>query len=199
MKLPKTIANLIEVFEKLPGIGPRTAARLAYFLVNSPDSLAKQLAKAAFELKAGTKLCSVCKNIGQTNPCEICQDNTRNHAQICVVEEPQDLAAVENSQAFKGVYHVLHGRIAPLAGLGPDDIYLRQLVTRVKLGKFLEVIVATNADTEGETTAMYIARLLKETSVKITRLAQGIPTGGDVEYADEKTLKRAFEGRTTYY
>lgn len=198
MRLPKAVANLIEVFEKLPGIGPRTAARLAYFLVNSDDSLAKQLAVAAANLKAGTKLCSVCKNIGETNPCEICQDKVRDRTKICVVEEPNGLVAIENSGAFKGLYHVLHGRIAPTAGLGPDDIYLKEFVTRVKSGKFLEVILATNADTEGETTAMYIAKLLGPTGVKLTRIGLGIPTGGDIEYADELTLKRALEGRREY-
>ena len=167
-------------------------------MVNQPDSLAKQLAAAAASLKTGTKLCGVCKNIGATNPCEICNDSGRDRAKICVVEEPQGLLAIENSQAFKGLYHVLHGRIAPTAGLGPDDIYLKELVARIKSGKFKEVVLATNADTEGETTAMYISKLLAATGVKLTRIAQGIPTGGDIEYADELTLRRALEGRRKY-
>ena len=198
MRLPKAVANLIEVFEKLPGIGPRTAARLAYFLVNAEDSLTKQLAAAAANLKTGTKLCGICKNIGATNPCEICSDKGRDRTKICIVEEPQGLVAIENSGAYRGLYHVLHGRIAPTQGLGPGDIYLADLIKRVKSGKFSEVILATNADTEGETTAMYIAKLLGQTGVKLTRIAQGIPTGGDIEYTDELTLRRALEGRREY-
>lgn len=198
MKPPKAIANLAEVFERLPGIGPRTAARLAYFLANSADDTTAQLAAAAAALKANIKLCSVCKNIGSVNPCEICQDVSRDKSKICVVEEPQDLQAVDSSGAYHGLYHVLHGRIAPIAGMGPNDIFLKELMVRVKSRKFSEVILATNADIEGETTALYISRLLKPTGVKITRLAQGIPTGGDIEYADEITLKRALEGRVSY-
>lgn len=198
MKPPKAIANLISVFEKLPGIGPRTAARLAYFLANSADDTTAQLAAAAAALKVNIKLCTVCKNIGSVNPCEICEDTARDKTKICVVEEPQDLQAVDSSGAYHGLYHVLHGRIAPTAGLGPDDIFLKELAARVKSQKFSEVILATNADTEGETTALYISKLLKPTGVKITRLAQGIPTGGDIEYADEITLKRALEGRVNY-
>lgn len=198
MKPPKAIANLAEVFERLPGIGPRTAARLAYFLADSVNDTTAQLAAAAAALKANIKLCSVCKNIGSVNPCEICQDVSRDKSKICVVEEPQDLQAVDSSGAYHGLYHVLHGRIAPIAGMGPNDIFLKELVVRVKSRKFSEVILATNADIEGETTALYISRLLKPTGVKITRLAQGIPTGGDIEYADEITLKRALEGRVSY-
>ena len=198
MKPPKAVKNLTDVFEKLPGIGPRTAARLVYYLVNAPASLSQELAKAAANLRSQIKLCSVCKNIDSTNPCEICQDASRNKSQLCVVEEAQDLAAVEASGAYYGLYHVLHGRIAPTQGLGPGDIYLAELLSRVKSGKFSEVILATNADTEGEATALYCAKLLKSARLKITRLAQGIPQGGDIEYADEITLRRALEGRVNY-
>lgn len=198
MKPPKAIKNLTDVFEKLPGIGPRTAARLVYYLVNAPATLSQDLAKAAANLRSQIKLCSVCKNIGETNPCEICQDKARDKTKLCVVEEPQDLAAVEAAGIYYGQYHVLHGRIAPTQGLGPGDIYLAQLLARVKSGKFSELILATNADTEGETTALYIAKLVKPQGFKITRLAQGIPQGGDIEYADEITLRRAFEGRIKY-
>lgn len=198
MRPPKALAALISVFEKLPGIGPKTAARLAYFLANSNDEISRELAQAAVNLRSQIKLCSVCKNIGSVNPCEICQDAARDKTKVCVVEEPQDLAAVEASGAYYGLYHVLHGRIAPIQSLGPSDIYLKELVVRVKSGKFSEVILATNADTEGEATALYCAKLLKPTGAKITRLAQGIPQGGNIEYADEITLKRALEGRVNY-
>lgn len=198
MKPPKAVKNLTDVFEKLPGIGPRTAMRLVYYLVSAPPALSQELAKAAASLKSQIKLCSICKNIGESQPCEICSDKARDKTKLCVVEEPQDLQAVESAGIYRGQYHVLHGRIAPTQGLGPKDIFLKELVQRVKSGQFAELILATNADTEGETTAMYIARLIKPTGIKITRLAQGIPTGGDIEYADEITLKRAFEGRIKY-
>lgn len=198
MKVPKAVQNLIEAFERLPGIGPKTAARLTYYLLHSPPEASKALAKAAYELKQKTQICSICKNITETNPCEICQTHTRDRRVICVVEEPLDVWAIERAGAYQGLYHVLHGRIAPLENLGPDDIFLKELLPRLKNGQIKEVIIATNPDMEGEATALYIQKLIQPVGIKITRIAQGIPTGGDLDYADETTLKRAIEGRQEY-
>lgn len=198
MKIPKAVQNLIEAFERFPGIGPKTAARLTYYLLHSPPEVSKTLAKAAYELKQKTQICAICKNITTESPCEICAENQRDRGIICVVEEPLDVWAIERAGAYKGLYHVLHGRIAPLDNLGPDDIFLKELLPRLKNGQVREVIIATNPDMEGEATALYVQRLIKPLEIKITRIAQGIPTGGDLEYADETTLKRAIEGRREY-
>lgn len=198
MRLPKAVENLIEAFERLPGIGPKTAARLTYYLLHAPPEFSQKLGRAAYELKSKTTLCSVCKNITEVNPCPICSDTFRNQSTICVVEEPLDVVAIEKSGAYKGFYHVLHGRIAPLSNIGPEDIFIKELVGRIKNGKVSELILATNFSMEGEATAMYIQRLLASFKLKITRIAQGIPTGGDLEYADEQTLRKALEGRQKY-
>lgn len=198
MKIPKAVQSLIEAFERLPGIGPKTAARLTYYLLHSPPEVSKSLAKAAYELKQKTQICLICKNITTTSPCEICAVERRDMKVICVVEEPLDVWAIERAGAYRGLYHVLHGRIAPLENLGPDDIFLKELLPRLKNGEVREVIIATNPDMEGEATALYIQKLLQPLSLKITRIAQGIPTGGDLEYADETTLRRAIEGRQEY-
>lgn len=198
MKVPKSIADLIEAFEALPGIGPKTAARLAYYLLHSPDELAQQLSKAAGDLKKNTKICSVCQNITETDPCELCDDNERDKALICVVEDPLDVWSVERSGSFKGLYHVLHGVIAPLDNVGPEDLKIRELVGRLKDDKVKEIILATNPSMEGEATAMYIQRLIKPLGIKVTRIARGIPIGAEIEYADEVTVRRALEGRKDY-
>lgn len=198
MKVPKAVQNLIDALERLPGIGPKTAARLTYFLLHAPPEVSQNLARASAELKGKTQICSICKNITENNPCEICEESDRNRGIICVVEEPLDVWAIEKSGAYKGLYHVLHGRIAPLENLGPEDIFIKELIPRLKNGSTKEIILATNPDVEGEATALYIQRLLQPLNINITRIAQGIPTGGDLEYADESTLRQALEGRRQY-
>jgi len=198
MRIPKAVQNLIEAFERLPGIGPKTAARLTYYLLHAPPEFSQKLARAAYELKEKTILCSACKNIAESDPCNVCQDPQRDHSIICVVEEPLDVWAIERAGVYRGLYHVLHGRIAPLENMGPDDIFIGQLFPRIKEGNIKEVILATNPDMEGEATALYIQRLIQPLGIKITRIAQGIPQGGDLEYADEITLRQALEGRRDY-
>jgi recombination protein RecR len=210
MKVPKSVANLIEAFEALPGIGPKTAARLTYYLLHAPDSLSVKLADAARDLRTKTKICSICQNITETDPCEICEDPNRDRSIICVVEDPLDVWAIEKSGAFGGLYHVLHGVIAPLENIGPEDLRINELLRRLKsdntpgvgsdsLGvskvEVRELILATNPSMEGEATAMYIQRLVKPLGIKITRIARGIPIGAELEYADEVTIRRALEGR----
>lgn len=199
MKLPRAVVNLVEQLEKLPGIGPRSAQRLAFYLLHNPQSELDRYAQVFAELKRNTKICSVCKNIGEADPCDICSSHGRDKSKICVVEEPMDVLAIERSGAFDGVYQVLHGVIQPLHNIGPDQLYIRELITRVKGGKISEIILATNPTMEGEGTAMYIVRLLEENNlssgIKITRIGRGLPVGGDLEYADDITLSRALEGR----
>ncbi len=198
--LAQPVSNLIEAFSRLPGIGPKTASRLAYFLLRADDEIALNLARALEELKARTLFCSVCHNIADQDPCVICADPRRDHTVICVVEEPLDVQAIERTREFRGVYHVLHGAISPVEGIGPDDLKIRELLDRVRRSQetdqpVQELIVATNPNLEGEATAMYIARLFKPLGVRVTRLARGLPTGGDLEYADESTLANALTGR----
>lgn len=197
MVLPKSITNLIESFEKLPGIGPKTAQRLVFYLLHVPQEELDGFAKNLQILKTSTKLCSICRNIDEIDPCRICSDNTRKKNIICVVEQPLDLLALENTRKYHGLYHVLHGAIAPLSNIGPDEIYIRELIERVKNGEIEEVIFATNPSLEGEATSMYIEKELEKINYngKRTRLARGLPTGGDLEYADELTLTNALEGR----
>lgn len=199
MKLPRAIINLTEQLEKLPGIGPRSAQRLAFYLLHNPQSELDRYAEVFANLKKNTKICSVCKNIGETDPCEICADLGRDKTKICVVEEPMDVVAIERSGAFDGLYHVLHGVIQPLHNIGPDQLYIRDLITRLKNDKISEIILATNPTMEGEGTAMYIVRLIEDQGlakdIKITRIGRGLPVGGDLEYADDITLSRALEGR----
>lgn len=202
MKIPKAIQNLIEAFERLPGIGPKTAQRLTFYLLHVPQGELDKFAFSVQSLKKETVICSVCFSIGESDPCDICSDETRDSLTICVVEEPLDIIALEKNGQYKGLYHVLHGRIDPLNNIGPDEIYIKQLLDRImnnELG-IKEVILATNPTMEGEGTAMYIAKQLKTNNLelKITRIGRGLPVGADIEYADEVTLQRAMEGRSDY-
>ncbi|HHY99445.1 MAG TPA: recombination protein RecR [Firmicutes bacterium] len=187
--------RLINEFRKLPGIGPKTAQRLALFILDSPDEVAKNLADALIEAKEKMTSCSVCGNLTDTDPCEMCSSPERDRSIICVVEEPKDVLAMERTREFKGLYHVLNGAISPIEGIGPDDIRIKELVARVKEGAVKEIIMATDPDVEGEATAMYISKILKPTGVKVSRIAHGVPVGGDLEYTDEVTLAKALEGR----
>jgi recombination protein RecR len=211
--LPKSITNLIESFERLPGIGPKSAQRLAFYLLHVPQENLDQFANNLKVLKTSTKLCSQCKNIDESDPCRICSDNQRNKSVICVVEQPLDLIALENTRKYKGLYHVLHGAIAPLSNVGPDEIYIADLIKRIQnlspfkggtlqeqggtLSEITEIIFATNPTLEGEATSMFIEKELDKIGYngRRTRLARGLPTGGDLEYADELTLSNALEGR----
>ncbi len=193
--IPEPVTRLIEAFSRLPGIGPKTASRLTYHLLRAPDELSATLAAAVADLKLKTRYCSVCYNITETDPCGICSDDARDKTQVVVVEEPLDVLAVERAGAYQGRYHVLHGAISPVDGIGPEDLKIRELVERVRGGSILEVIVATNPGMEGDATAMYVQRQLAPLGVKVTRLARGLPTGGDLEYVDAVTLLRAFQGR----
>ena len=199
MRIPKPIVSLIESFTKLPGIGPKTAQRLTYYLLHVPQTELDDFAKALIKLKKDTIMCSFCKNITEEDPCFVCSDNTRDETKILVVEQPLDVLAFERTGKYKGVYHVLHGKISPLENIGPDEIYINDLFERLKNGKsqVTEVIIATNPTMEGEATSMYISKKLKEDRGKltITRLGMGIPTGADLEYADEVTLTQALTGR----
>ena len=189
------VARLIEEFHKLPGIGPKSAQRLTYYLLRAPADEARALAQAILEVKEKTVLCSVCQNIADSDPCAICSNSGRDHGAICVVEEPLDILALERAAAYRGLYHVLHGVISPMDGVGPEDLKVQELLSRLRSGDVHEVIMATNPNLEGEATAMYIARLISPLGVKVTRLARGLPVGADLEYADNVTLARALEGR----
>ena len=192
---PAALERLTEQFAKLPGIGSKTAQRLAFYLLSMPPEEAQEFADAIVEAKKTVHLCPVCQNLTDKELCPICDDDSRDHGQICVVADPKDVIAMERAREFNGVYHVLHGVISPLNHIGPDDICIRQLLERVGKGGVREIIMATNPDTEGEATAMYISRLLRPMEVRVTRLAYGIPVGSQLEYADEVTLLRALEGR----
>jgi len=194
--VPEPVTKLIEAFSRLPGVGPKTASRLTYYLLRSPDALSVGLADALRDLKAKTRFCSVCGNITVEDPCEICADAKREGQLVAVVEEPLDVLAIERTDSFQGKYHVLHGAISPVNGIGPDDIRIKELVQRVDDGEILEVIIATNPGMEGDATAMYIQRELTGKGVKVTRLARGLPVGGDLEYVDSVTLTRALQGRS---
>lgn len=192
---PAALDRLTEHFAKLPGIGSKTAQRLAFYVLSLPQEEAQEFADAIVGAKREVRLCPVCQNLTDRDICAICDDPQRDHSVICVVAEPKDVIAMERAREYNGVYHVLHGVISPLNHLGPDNIRVRELLDRVSDGSVQEVIMATNPDTEGEATAMYISRLLKPLEVKVTRLAYGIPVGSQLEYADEITLLRALEGR----
>ncbi|HXG36666.1 MAG TPA: recombination mediator RecR [Dehalococcoidia bacterium] len=189
------VVRLIEEFHKLPGIGPKSAQRLAYYLLRSPAAEAQALAQAILEVKEKIVLCSTCQNVTESDPCRICQDGQRDVSLICVVEEPLDILALERTHSYRGLYHVLHGVISPMDGIGPDDLKVGELLDRLRSGRVAEVILATNPNLEGEATAMYLSRLLRPLGVKVTRLARGLPVGADLEYADDVTLARALEGR----
>ncbi len=189
------LAQLIEHFRALPGIGNKTAVRLAYHILDMDVDKAKALANAIVEAKEKIGYCNTCFNLSDANPCRICASDTRDHSTICVVEQPQDVAAMERMRDYKGVYHVLHGALSPLEGIGPEDIRIKELIQRLYGADVKEIIMATNPNVEGEATAMYIAKLLKPAGVKVTRIAHGLPIGGDLEYADEVTLSKAMENR----
>jgi len=198
MNLAKPVRNLIEAFERLPGIGPKTAARLTFYLLHVPQSELEEFARSLEKLKKDTVLCSACFNVSEVDPCPICADRNRDQSAICVVEQPLDLIALEKTGDYRGLYHVLHGAISPLDNIGPDELHIRELLPRLKNGEAKEVILATNPNMEGEATAMYVAKLIKPLKIKLTRLAHGLPVGADLEYADEVTLSRAIEGRRDY-
>mgnify|MGYP000104586496 CR=1 FL=1 len=195
--IPKVVRDLIEAFERLPGIGPKSAQRLTYYLLHAPKEQAEMLASAAVAMKENTVLCQTCFNISEKSPCEICTDSSRDISLIGVVEDPLDVLALERAN-FKGLYHVLHGCISPLENIGPEELHIKELLPRLKDGSVTEIILATNPTMEGDATAMYIERLIKPLGVKITRVARGLPVGGDLEYADVTTLTRALEGRKEY-
>ena len=191
-----SIEKLIEAFEKLPSIGNKTAARLAFYMLNCSEEETNEFVSSIINAKKNLKYCSVCYNISDTDPCNICGNPKRNKSVICVVEDVRDVVAMEKTHEFKGVYHVLHGSISPMNGVGPDDIKIKELLSRLMGGEVKEVILATNPRVEGEATAMYLSKLIKPLGVKVTRIAHGIPVGGDLEYTDEITLTKALEGRT---
>lgn len=201
MRVPKPLSDVIESFEKLPGVGPKTAQRLAYYLLHVPQSELDSFASSVSELKKNTVLCSICKNVSERDPCSICADIQRDHGIVMVVEQPLDLLALERAGRYNGVYHVLHGVINPLENIGPDEIFIDQLLSRVTNSDLpvSEVIIATNPTMEGDATAMYLSRriheLQRKEEVHVTRLGMGIPTGADLEYADDTTLRQAIEGR----
>jgi len=195
--IPKSIQDLIDELSKLPGIGPKTAQRLTFYLIRGSEKNVDDLGKAVSNLKKDLKFCSVCCNISDQDPCKICSDPTRDKQIICVIGEPLDVIAFEKT-GFKGSYHVLGGVISPVEGIGPDDLFIKQLYERVKNNEISEIILATNPNLEGETTALYIQKLMTPLKIKMTRIARGLPVGGDLEYADEITLARSLEGRQEY-
>jgi len=192
---PEPVARLIEEFRRLPGIGPKTASRLTFFLLRAPAEQAVSLAEALRQMRERITFCSTCFNITEESPCPICQDDGRDRSIVCVVEEPLDVLAIERTREYRGLYHVLHGAISPMDGIGPEDLKICELINRLRAEPVEEVILATNPSLEGEATAMYLHRQLAPLGVRVTRLARGLPVGGDLEYADEITLARALEGR----
>jgi len=198
-RLPRSIQNLIDEFSRLPGIGPKSAARICFYLLSKSQEDIQALANSVFNLKNNLKTCSRCFNFAENEPCEICADNERDQELICIVEEPLDVLAIERA-GFNGLYHVLGGAISPISGIGPDDLRIAQLIERLSADsdKIKEVILATNPSLEGEATAVYLAERIKPMEIKVTRLARGLPVGGDLEYADELTLTRSLEGRKEF-
>jgi recombination protein RecR len=192
---PESVTRLVEAFAQLPGIGPKTASRLTFYLLRRPAEQAEALAEALYDLKQKTVFCSKCFNITELSPCTVCRDDGRDRSIICVVEEPLDVLAIDRTGEFRGLYHVLHGSISPVDGIGPDELRIGELMARLKAEPVREVLLATNPNLEGEATAMYLARLIQPQGVRVTRLARGLPVGGDLEYADSVTLGRALEGR----
>ncbi|MDD3531913.1 MAG: recombination mediator RecR [Candidatus Shapirobacteria bacterium] len=205
MRLPKALEELINSFEQLPGIGPKTAARLSFYLLHTPQGYLDSFGQAVINLKKNTVECSFCHNVAQSDPCLICQDKQRNQKIICVVEQPMDLLSIERTNQFRGVYHVLHGAINPLQSIGPEEINIDSLIRRIEVDYGIEeIILATNSGMEGEATAMYLKRELvkinqeRKSKFRISRMGQGLPVGADLEYADEATLRQALEGRRSY-
>ncbi len=195
MYYPEPLAKLIEAFSRLPGIGSKTAARLAFHVLQMKDEDVMDFAKALVSVKKDLQYCSICCNITDIDPCRICADKTRDSSVICVVEAPKDVVAMERTKEFQGYYHVLHGAISPMEGVGPDEIRMAELLQRLSDEQVKELILATNPNIEGEATAMYLSKLVKPFGIRVTRIAHGLPVGGDLEYADEVTLSRALEGR----
>ncbi|MDD3480659.1 MAG: recombination mediator RecR [Patescibacteria group bacterium] len=196
--VPKSVQRLIDEFGRLPGIGPKSAQRLTFYLLRGSKQKADELGNAILDLKSNIKICSTCSNLAESDPCIICGDERRDHSTIMVVEEPLDILAFEKTGKFEGVYHVLHGVISPVEGIGPDDLYIKQLLDRLHGGDVGEVIIATNINVEGEATAMYLQKLIGPLDVRVTRIAHGLPVGSDIEYADEITLTKALENRGDY-
>jgi recombination protein RecR len=185
----------VEEFRRLPGIGPKSAQRLAFYILNIPKERANRLARAIIDAKEKIGFCSICCNITETDPCPLCSDSRRESSLICVVEKPSDAALIERGGSYRGSYHILHGAISPLDGIGPDEVRIKELIARLKGGSISELIIATNPNTNGEATAMYIRQLVEPLGTKVTRIAQGVPVGSDLEFADNSTLTRAMEGR----
>ncbi len=195
MLFAEPVSRLIEELNKLPGVGPKTAQRLAYHLVKASKDDVEALARALVDVKSKIRYCSICGNLTDVDPCAICSSGSRDRSLLCVVEQPRDLIAMERTNMFKGIYHVLHGVISPINGVGPDDLRVNGLLDRLKEGEVKEVVLALNPNVEGEATSIYLTRTIKPVGVRVTRIAYGIPVGGDLEYADDITLSRAFEGR----
>lgn len=198
MNVPKSVQAVIAEFEKLPGIGPKGAQRMTYYLLHAPKETSDNLAEAVKQLKENTVICKTCFNIAETDPCGICADAGRDRTKIMVVEEPLDVLALEKTRSYRGLYHVLHGAIAPLSNIGPDELHMKELLPRLADDSVKEIILATNPTMEGEATAMYLKKILTPLQVAVTRIARGLPVGGDLEYADEVTLSRSIEGRRTF-
>jgi len=194
----EAVYKLIQELNKLPGIGPKSAQRLAYYLLRAPEEQARLLADAILSVKQKTKLCSICFNITEADPCLICRNDQRDRSKICIVEQPQDILALEHTKSYNGLYHVLHGAISPTEGIGAENIRIKELQPRLEGSSVNEVILATNPTLEGETTAMYLSKLISPLSIKVTRLARGLPFGTELEYADDVTLTRAIEGRQEF-
>ena len=190
-----SLARLIQELNKLPGVGPKSAQRLAYFIIRLPEEEAFALADAVTAVKQNIVFCQECQNLTDDSPCSVCADTRRNRTQICVVEDPLDILALERTRCYRGLYHVLHGAISPINGIGPDQLKLKELLTRITGDEVTELVIATNPTLEGEATAMYIRRYLAQTNIKVTHLARGLPVGGSLEYTDDLTLSRAFQGR----
>jgi recombination protein RecR len=200
MKTARAVTRLIESFEKLPGIGPKSAQRLVFYLLHNPQSELENFGQALERLKKDTKECGICFNISESDPCGVCTDRSRDQDKICVIEQPLDLLAIERGGFYKGLYHILGGALSPLNNIGPEELHIHDLLPRLKDGSIFEVILATNPNMEGEATAMYIKKLIDEKNIKIevSRIGRGLPIGADLEYADEVTLNRAFEGRREF-
>jgi len=202
--IPKNVQNLIDQFSKLPGIGPKTASRLTFYLLHQPDSEIFDFGNSVLEMKKNITTCNICFNISQTDPCEICQNHNRDKSKICVVEHPLDIVALEKTDSYSGLYHILGGAISPIDNIGPEELRIKELVDRIKKNnnEICEIILACNPDLEGEATAMFITKQIEKeipkNKIKITRIARGLPVGSDLEYADEMTLSRALEGRKEY-
>ena len=196
--LPTSVENLISEFAKLPGIGYKSAQRVVFYLIKASKEDIKDFSAALDKIKTEVKFCSTCQNLTEENPCPLCNDNRRDKAKLCVVEKPLDVVALEDTHNFDGLYHVLHGAISPINGVGPEDIKIKELLQRVKDNGVEEIILATNPNLEGEATAMYISKLIKPLNIKITRIARGLPTGSDLEYADQETLSNALKGRKEF-